>query len=126
MLIPRKDEGLRVFLQLTQEDLQMLDESKKQSATKRLQNNEAFKLLDIVQSQAQKVLRPYKFEITKVPWISRYTVSQRIVNRFRDQRGSVFLPAILITLPLLFLPLPSYSFLILFRHNCRLSFLFLI
>jgi len=34
--------------------------------------------------------------------------------------------AILITLPLLFLPLPSYSFPILFRHNCRLSFLFLI
>jgi phenol 2-monooxygenase len=91
MLIPRKDEGLRVFLQLTQEDLQVLDESKKQSATKGLQNNEAFKLLDIVQSQAQKVLRPYKFEITKVLWISRYTVSQRIVNRFRDQRGSVFL-----------------------------------
>jgi hypothetical protein len=44
MLIPRKDEGLRVFLQLTEEDLQILEESKKQSANKGLQNNEAFKL----------------------------------------------------------------------------------
>jgi hypothetical protein len=31
MLIPRKDEGLCVFLQLIQEDLQILKESKKQS-----------------------------------------------------------------------------------------------
>jgi len=91
MLIPRKDEGLRVFLQLTPENVQMLDEAKKQSASQGLHSNEAFKLLDIVQSQARKLLRPYKFEITKVLWISRYTVSQRIVNKFRDQCGSVFL-----------------------------------
>lgn len=91
MLIPRKDEGLRVFLQLTQDDLEMLEDAKNHSAKKGLQNNEAFKLLDIVQSQAQKVLSPYKFEITKVLWISRYTVSQRVVDTFRDQRGNVFL-----------------------------------
>jgi phenol 2-monooxygenase (NADPH) len=54
MLIPRKDEGLRVFLQLTQEDLQILEEPKNQSANNGLQNNEAFKLFDIVQPQAQK------------------------------------------------------------------------
>ena len=66
MLIPRKDEGLRVFLQLTPENVQMLDEAKKQSASQGLHSSEAFKLLDIVQSQAQKLLRPYKFEFTKV------------------------------------------------------------
>jgi phenol 2-monooxygenase len=91
MLITRKDEGLRVFLQLTPEDVQMLDEAKKQSASQGLHSSKAFKLLNIVQSQAQKLLRPYKFEITKVLWISRYTVSQRIVNTFRDHRGSEFL-----------------------------------
>ncbi|PMD43046.1 hypothetical protein L207DRAFT_542465 [Hyaloscypha variabilis F] len=74
MLIPRKDDGLHVFLQLTPEDVQMLDEAKKQSASQGLHSSEAFKLLDIAQSQAQKLLRPYK-----------------IVNTFRDQRGSVFL-----------------------------------
>lgn len=89
MPIPRKDEGLRV-LQLTPEDVQMLDEAKKQSASQSLQGSKAFQLLDTVQSQAPKLLRPYKFAITKVPWISRYTVSQTIVNTFRDQRGSVF------------------------------------
>jgi phenol 2-monooxygenase len=68
----------------------MLDKAKKQSASQGLHGSKAFKLLEIVQSQAQKLLRPYKFEITKVPWISRYTVSQRIVNTFSDQRGSVF------------------------------------
>ena len=90
MLIPRKDDGLCVFLQLTPEDVKML-EAKKQSTNECLQNNGAFKLLDIVQSQARKVLSPYKFEITKVLWISRYTVSQRVVDTFRDKRGNVFL-----------------------------------
>ena len=56
MLILRKYEGLRAFLQLTSEDAQMLDEAKKQSSTQGLQNNEAFKLLEILQSQAQKLL----------------------------------------------------------------------
>jgi phenol 2-monooxygenase len=88
MLIPRKDEGLRVFLQMDEHQTQAVNNHKPENF---LQENSAFKLTKLVQSHIHKVIYPYKMNITEIVWISQYSVAQRIVHRFQDENKHVFL-----------------------------------
>lgn len=91
MLIPRKDEGLRIFLQVDEESQELLKETNGQRALGALQENSAYKLTQIVQSHITNVIHPYKADITEIVWISRYHVAQRVVHHFHDERMRVFL-----------------------------------
>ncbi|GAB7354572.1 hypothetical protein MBLNU459_g5022t2 [Dothideomycetes sp. NU459] len=93
MLIPRKDEGMRIFLQLDEDEVARLDacSSTAKNAVLNPHTAESAQLLQIVQSRARKVLNPYTINFTQVIWISRYHVAQRIVDRFSDKTKRVFL-----------------------------------
>ncbi|GKZ27206.1 hypothetical protein AbraIFM66951_005111 [Aspergillus brasiliensis] len=90
MLIPRKDEGLRIFLQVDEKSQEHLD-ANGASAQDALTGNSAFKLTQTVQSHISKVIHPYKMDITDIVWISQYRVAQRVVHNFSDPTKRVFL-----------------------------------
>ncbi|CAK38201.1 hypothetical protein CBS115989_3659 [Aspergillus niger] len=90
MLIPRKDEGLRIFLQVDEKSQEHLDENGA-SGQDALTGNSAFKLTQTVQSHINKVIHPYKMNITDIVWISQYRVAQRVVHHFSDPTKRVFL-----------------------------------
>ncbi|KXG47494.1 Monooxygenase, FAD-binding [Penicillium griseofulvum] len=83
MLIPRKDEGLRIFLQVDEKNQESLDASKSH-VQDLLSDNSAFKLTKTVQSHISKVIHPYQMNITDIVWISQYRVAQRLVHSFCD------------------------------------------
>lgn len=91
MLIPRKDSGLRVFVQLDAADVAMLDACSGGDDNGGATRDESFQLLNVIQSRAQKVLAPFRFDITDVLWVSRYAVKQRLVDHFHDRRGRILL-----------------------------------
>ncbi|KAJ5624996.1 hypothetical protein N7510_001305 [Penicillium lagena] len=90
MLIPRKDEGLRIFLQVDAKNKEVLDASGNQPR-EHLYDNSAFKLSRTVQSHINNIIHPYKMNITDILWISKYHVAQRVVHNFHDQGQRVFL-----------------------------------
>ncbi|TQV90676.1 hypothetical protein V2A60_006888 [Cordyceps javanica] len=101
MLIPRKDEGLRIFLQIDGPNQEALasasaaapaaaaadDDADRDTVT----SDSAFQLTKIVQTHINKVLAPYRMDMTDIVWISRYTVAQRVVHAFHDAGERVFL-----------------------------------
>ncbi|KAI9825538.1 MAG: hypothetical protein M1819_000530 [Sarea resinae] len=91
MLIPRKDEGLRIFLQLDEINQALLSPANSHQGRDALCEDRAYKLTQIVQSHIHKVIHPFKMNITKIVWISQYHVAQRVVDHFHDQRQRVFL-----------------------------------
>ncbi|KAJ5642739.1 MonooxygenaseFAD-binding [Penicillium lividum] len=90
MLIPRKDEGLRIFLQVDEKNQEILD-ADRHRAQDALCEHSAFKLTETVQSHISKVIHPYQMNITDIVWISQYRVTQRVVHKFCDQTRRVFL-----------------------------------
>lgn len=90
MLIPRKDDGVRVFTQMTDEDLETLQQLDR-SRARNVSESKAAKMLRYIQDQLSTVLQPYSMEITDVLWQSHYKVRQRLLNKFSDDRGRVFL-----------------------------------
>ncbi|KAL9046642.1 MAG: hypothetical protein Q9214_000569 [Letrouitia sp. 1 TL-2023] len=93
MLIPGKENGFRIYAQLQANDLKLLDAGTcgpfvNPSVT--LPENSTL-LFQILQSCICEILAPFKMEITRVSWISRYRVSQGIVDRFTDPGHHVFL-----------------------------------
>ncbi|KZF18993.1 hypothetical protein L228DRAFT_257285 [Xylona heveae TC161] len=98
MLIPRKDEGLRIFLQIGEgsdsqgaSDDHAPNSSPGPNLHESVHENSAYKLTQIVQSHIHKVIHPYKMDVTNIVWISRYLVGQRVVHHFHDPRQHVFL-----------------------------------
>jgi phenol 2-monooxygenase (NADPH) len=90
MLIPRKDEGLRIFLQIT-DDAGPATERNGNAPHNTLLDDDAFKLTRLVESHVNKVMHPYRMDVTDIIWISKYRVSQRIVHHFVDEYQHVFL-----------------------------------
>lgn len=90
MLIPRKDEGLRIFLQIT-DDAGPATERNGNVPHNTLLDDDAFKLTRLVESHVNKVMHPYRMDVTDIIWISKYRVSQRIVHHFVDEYQHVFL-----------------------------------
>ncbi|KAL4892314.1 FAD binding domain-containing protein [Aspergillus ambiguus] len=91
MLIPRKDEGLRIFLQVDEKSKAMLSGAKDQKSHVGLKESGAYKLTQFVQSHINNVMHPYKADITEIVWISQYHVTQRVVQHFHDEYRRVFL-----------------------------------
>ncbi|ETS84835.1 hypothetical protein PFICI_02860 [Pestalotiopsis fici W106-1] len=92
MLIPRKDEGLRIFLQVPDNGARTAAIGTNGHPTHNtLLDDAAFKLTSLVQSHINKVIHPYKMDVTDIVWISKYHVSQRVVHHFIDHGQRVFL-----------------------------------
>ncbi|EGX91504.1 FAD binding domain protein [Cordyceps militaris CM01] len=115
MLIPRKDEGVRIFLQVDSADVDALtgnsstdndaltgdgngngstgngNGSHGSNGSDALTSDAAFQLARIVQTRINNVLTPYHMDITDIVWISQYRVSQRVVHAFHDADERVFL-----------------------------------
>lgn len=89
MLIPRKDNGMRIFTQIGDEDVIKLKEASANTAPP--SNQLETRLMEFMQEHVSEVLYPYTMTITGVLWQSHYCVSQRLVDRFRDNRGRVFI-----------------------------------
>ncbi|KAE8351714.1 FAD binding domain-containing protein [Aspergillus coremiiformis] len=91
MLIPRKDEGLRMFLQLDERSQSLISGAKRPQSQSSLHMDSAYRLTQIVQSHISNVIHPYQANITSIVWISRYHVTQRVVHHFHDEQKRVFL-----------------------------------
>lgn len=93
MLIPRKDNGIRIFTQLTEADAQTLEElgSAKANHPRQAAAHKSAQMLQYIQQHVSELLQPYTMEITGVLWQSYYRVRQRLSNKFRDERGRVFI-----------------------------------
>lgn len=90
MLIPRKDNGIRMFAQITEADAQSLKESEV-DVPGRASSHKSAKMLNYIQQHVSELLQPYTMEITDVLWQSHYRVRQRLSTKFRDDAGRVFI-----------------------------------
>lgn len=88
MLIPRKDNGVRIFTQI---DDRVVDQLKAASTNTPSSDQLDSKLMKFMQAHVDEVLYPYTMVITGVLWQSHYRVAQRLLDKFRDARGRVFI-----------------------------------
>lgn len=89
MLIPRKDNGVRIFTQLGDKDVEKLRDA---STTARRPTTQLdTKLMGFIQAHVSAVFHPFTMTITDVLWQSHYRVAQRLTDKFRDDRGRVFI-----------------------------------
>ena len=93
-LIPNSQAGVRLCVQLSPEDLDRLGASvhgfsvQPQSLFPEMNSTLLF---DILNTHVKDSLSPYKIDITKVLWISRYRVGQVIAEHFADPQKHVVL-----------------------------------
>ena len=93
-LIPRSEGGVRIVLQLSLEDISRLDAGVHSNffyPPVFFPEANSTLLFDILQTHVKNILSPYKIDITKVSWISRYRVSQGLADRFTDPQKRIFL-----------------------------------
>ena len=93
MLIPNRENGFRIYFQLQGQDLSLLDAGTSGPFTSRpvaLPENSTL-LFDILQTRMRDIMAPFKMEIIRVSWISRYRVSQGIAGHFMDSTARIFL-----------------------------------
>lgn len=93
MLIPNTDDGFRVYIQLQAKHLHMLDGSMTGGFVHPsivLPENSTL-LFEILQECLREIMLPYRMQITRVAWISRYQVSQGIADRFVDPYQRTYL-----------------------------------
>ncbi|CAF9942513.1 hypothetical protein IMSHALPRED_003856 [Imshaugia aleurites] len=89
MLIPLPNSGVRVYTLLTKEEDETLLKSRYDGVGDERTNNET--VIGMLTKRAKSVLKPYEIEITKVDWVSRYLVAQRITNSFAEEGDHVFI-----------------------------------
>ena len=93
-LIPNIENGVRICVQLSPEDINRLDvgvHSNVNYPPAIFPETNSTLLFDILQTHVSNIFSPYKIDITEVPWISRYRVSQSLADSFTDARKHVFL-----------------------------------
>lgn len=92
MLMPNRDNGFRVYTQLSLDEVNSLNAIGYANFTRPLfpENNSTL-LFDILQARVRTILAPFTIRFTKVAWISRYGVHQGIANHFSSRLHHVFL-----------------------------------
>lgn len=93
-LIPNGQDGVRICVQLSPEDVDRLDAGIPRFAIEPpilFPETNSTLLFEILQTHIKDILSPYTIDITKVSWISRYRISQSIADRFTDPQGHVLL-----------------------------------
>ncbi len=88
-LIPNSHGGVRICVQLTPGDINRLDAGVNGIFTQPpvlFPETNPTLLFEILQSHVKDILSPYRIDITRVSWISRYRVSQGIADHFTDQQ----------------------------------------
>lgn len=91
MLVPRKNNGVRIFVQLTEADLQHLDTTTISGQRRTVRQHMSAMMLRYIQKHVSDVLQPYRMDIADVIWQSHYRVRQGILNQFRDDKGRIFM-----------------------------------
>lgn len=89
MLIPIAGNGIRIYTLLTKEEDETLSKSKYDGVGEKRTNDQT--VIGIVTKRVKCLLKPYEIEITKVEWVSRYLVAQRITNSFAEEGDRVFI-----------------------------------
>ena len=89
LVIPIADNWTRIYTLLTQDEDETLLQSKYDGAGEKRTNNHT--IIGLLTKRLKSILKPYEIEITKVDWVSRYMVAQRITNTFAEQRDRVFI-----------------------------------
>ena len=82
LLIPLVNNGVRIYTLLTKEEDETLLKSKYDGVGGKRTNGQT--VIGILSNRAKSLLRPYKIEITKVEWVSRFLIAQRITNSFAE------------------------------------------
>ncbi|KAI4202502.1 MAG: hypothetical protein LQ346_001965 [Caloplaca aetnensis] len=93
MLIPNKDSGFRVYVQLQAKHVNLLDASIPGGFVKPsvvLPENTTL-LFELLQTCLREVMAPFRMDITRVAWISRYRVSPGIADHFVDSSQRTYL-----------------------------------
>ena len=93
MLIPNKDNGFRVYIQLQPKQISILDGNVPGGLVHPsviLPENSTL-LFEILQNCVREIMAPFTMEITRVAWISRYRVRKGIADRFIDSFRRTFL-----------------------------------
>lgn len=92
MLMPNRDNGFRVYTQLGPEEVNSLNAIGLTNFSKPLfpEINSTL-LFEILQAHISTTLAPFTVQITKVAWISRYSVHQGLTSHFSSQFHRVFL-----------------------------------
>ncbi|KAL8952425.1 MAG: hypothetical protein Q9222_001660 [Ikaeria aurantiellina] len=93
ILMPNNDDGFRVYVPLQAKHLAVLDGSIHGGFVQPsvvLPENSTL-LFEILQQCIREVMTPFRMDITRVSWISRYRVHQGISDRFVDSLQRVYL-----------------------------------
>ena len=89
MLIPTVDNGIRIYTLLSKDEDETLLQSKYDGVGEKRTNDQT--VIGILTKRVKTLLKPYKIEITKVDWVSRYLIAQRISNSFAGDGERVFI-----------------------------------
>ncbi|KAL8730461.1 MAG: hypothetical protein Q9166_004099 [cf. Caloplaca sp. 2 TL-2023] len=93
ILIPNKDNGFRVYVQLQAKHLDLLNGSMPggfANPSASLPENSTL-LFGILQGCIHEIMTPFRMDITRVSWISRYRVFQGIADQFVDAFQRIYL-----------------------------------
>lgn len=93
-LIPNGQDGVRICVQLSPEDIDRLDAGVPSFFIEPpilFPETNSTLLFEILQTHIKDILSPYTIDVTNVSWISRYRISQSIADRFTDPQGHVIL-----------------------------------
>lgn len=89
MLIPTADNGIRIYTLLTKEEDETLRQSKYDGVGEKRTNDQT--VIGILTKRVKSLLKPYEIEITKVEWVSRYLIAQRISDSYAGEGDRVFI-----------------------------------
>ena len=89
MIIPMANNGNRIYTLLSKEEDETLMQSKYDGVGEKRTNDHT--VIGTLAKRVKSVLKPYEIEITKVDWVSRYLIAQRITNSFAEEGDRVFI-----------------------------------
>lgn len=79
---------MRIYMLLRDSDMKELESSIYEGHSDKRNNSST--VLDIIERRLPYIMHPYIKTITRADWISRYSIAQRIIESFTDNRN-VFL-----------------------------------
>ncbi len=89
MLVPHAGNGVRIYTLLSKEEDEALLRSEYDGVCERRTNDQT--VIGILTKRVKSFIKPYKIEILKVEWVSKYLIAQRISNSFAEQGDRVFI-----------------------------------
>lgn len=92
ILVPNRENGFRIYTQLGLAEVNSLNAMGKANFLKPLfpESNSTL-LFDILQARIRAILAPFTIDITKVAWISRYSLQPGMATQFSSRLNHVFL-----------------------------------